>query len=148
MTFDDSNFKYQRQKSTFNLSVLQGLGIYDKVITLNKQVNDETRMAPLGAQPAQGPTFITMLPMTVWSKTIAIIYIGLVRLTTGGSRTAATSKVEPFVIIANGFKPLTLITNNSTLDVAAILDLALLIPLGQLKVGRGTVNFRPRFKDI
>ena len=45
----------------------------------------------------------------------------------GGSRTAATSKVELFVIIVNGFKPLTIIIKNSTLDFAAVLDLA---PLG------------------
>ena len=40
----------------------------------------------------------------------------------GGSRTAATSKMELFVIIVNGFKPLTIITKSSILDVAAVLD--------------------------
>ena len=40
----------------------------------------------------------------------------------GGFRTAATSKVELFVIIVNGFQPLTIITKSSTLDVAAVLD--------------------------
>ena len=40
----------------------------------------------------------------------------------GGSRTTATSKVELFVIIVNGWKPLTIITKSSTLDVAAVLD--------------------------
>ena len=40
----------------------------------------------------------------------------------GGSRTAATSKVEHFVIIVNGWKPLTIIAKSSTLDVAAVLD--------------------------
>ena len=40
----------------------------------------------------------------------------------GGSRTAATSKMEPFVIIVNGWKPLTIITKSSILDVAAALD--------------------------
>ena len=40
----------------------------------------------------------------------------------GGSRTAATSKMERFVIIVNGFKPLTIITKCSILDVAAVLD--------------------------
>ena len=39
-----------------------------------------------------------------------------------GSRTAATSKVELFVIIVNAFQPLTIITKGSTLDVAAALD--------------------------
>ena len=40
----------------------------------------------------------------------------------GGSRTAAASKVELFVIIVNGWKPLTIITKSSTLDIAAVLD--------------------------
>ena len=38
-----------------------------------------------------------------------------------GSRTAATSKMELFVIIVNGFQPLTIITNCSILDVAAFI---------------------------
>ena len=41
------------------------------------------------------------------------------------SRAAATSKVELFVIIVNGFQPLTIITKDSTLDVAAVLALHL-----------------------
>ena len=40
----------------------------------------------------------------------------------GGSRAAATSKMECFVIIVNGFQPLTIITKRSILDVAAVLD--------------------------
>ena len=40
----------------------------------------------------------------------------------GGSRTAAASKMEPFVIIVNGFQPLTIIKNSSILDAAGILD--------------------------
>ena len=40
----------------------------------------------------------------------------------GGSRTAATSKMEHFVIIVNGWKPLTVITKSSILNVAAVLD--------------------------
>ena len=40
----------------------------------------------------------------------------------GGSRAAATSKMERFVIIVNGWKPLTIITKRSILDVAAVLD--------------------------
>ena len=39
-----------------------------------------------------------------------------------GSRTAATSKMERFVIIVNGWKPLANITMRSILDVAAVLD--------------------------
>ena len=45
----------------------------------------------------------------------------------GGSRAAATSKMELFVIIVNGFQPLTIITKWSILDVAAILDPTLLL---------------------
>ena len=40
----------------------------------------------------------------------------------GGSRTAATSKMEHFVIIVNSEKPLTTILKRSILDVAAVLD--------------------------
>ena len=40
----------------------------------------------------------------------------------GGSRNAATSKMERFVTIVNGFQPLTIITMRSILDVAAVLD--------------------------
>ena len=40
----------------------------------------------------------------------------------GGSRAAATSTMERFVIIANRFQPLTIITKHSILDVAATLD--------------------------
>ena len=40
----------------------------------------------------------------------------------GGSRTAARSKMERFVITVNGFQLLTIITKHSILDVAAALD--------------------------
>ena len=49
-------------------------------------------------------------------------------LIAAGSRTAATSKMEHFVIIVNyRWKPLTIITKRSILDVAAVLDTPLLI---------------------
>ena len=51
----------------------------------------------------------------------------------GGSRAAATSKMERFVIIVNGFQPLTIITKHSILDIAAALG----SPLGWLS----TTNF-------
>ena len=56
---------------------------------------------------------------------------GLLKLSTreldirGGSRTAATSKMERFVIIVNGFQSLTIITiitKRSILDVATVLN--------------------------
>ena len=40
----------------------------------------------------------------------------------GGLRTAATSKMNHFVIIVNGWKLLIIITKCSILDVAAVLD--------------------------
>ena len=42
-----------------------------------------------------------------------------------GSRNAALSKMECFVIIVNGFQPSTVITKHSILDVVAALDLPL-----------------------
>ena len=47
-------------------------------------------------------------------------------LARSGSRAAATSKMESFVIIVNGFKPLTIITKRSILDVVAALGPPLL----------------------
>ena len=43
-------------------------------------------------------------------------------VTRGGFRTVATSKMERFVIRVNAWKPLTIITKRSILDVAAVLD--------------------------
>ena len=43
----------------------------------------------------------------------------------GGSRAAATSKMERFVIIVNDWKPLIITTKRSILDVVAALDLPL-----------------------
>ena len=45
----------------------------------------------------------------------------------GGSRTAATSKMDHFVIIVNGWKPLTIITKRSILNIAVALDPPLLL---------------------
>ena len=45
----------------------------------------------------------------------------------GGSRAAATFKMERFAIIVNSFQPFTIITNHSILDVAAVLDPPLLL---------------------
>ena len=45
----------------------------------------------------------------------------------GGSRTAATSKMEHFVIMINGFQPSTIITKRSIKDVTAVLDSPLVL---------------------
>ena len=39
-----------------------------------------------------------------------------------GPKDAATSKMELFVITVNGYRPLTIITKDSILDVAGVLD--------------------------
>ena len=44
-----------------------------------------------------------------------------------GSRIAATFKMDNFVVIVNGFQPLTINTKRSILDVAAALDPSLSI---------------------
>ena len=46
----------------------------------------------------------------------------LVNSFSGGSRTAATSKMERFVIMVNGLKSLSIIAKHSILDVATVLD--------------------------
>ena len=40
----------------------------------------------------------------------------------GGSRAAATSKIECFVIMVNDWKPLNIITKRSILEAAAVLN--------------------------
>ena len=48
--------------------------------------------------------------------------IGVLAMGRGEFRTAATSKMECFVIIVNGWKSLTILTKHSILDFAAVLD--------------------------
>ena len=55
----------------------------------------------------------------------SLIRASITKVIRGGSRAAATSKMERFVIIANGFQPLTIITKHSILDFATPLDLLL-----------------------
>ena len=55
----------------------------------------------------------------------------------GGSRTAATPKMEHFVIIVNGWKPLTIIINSSILDVAAVLDPPLTVIIYLINLYKG-----------
>ena len=62
--------------------------------------------------------------------------------TRGGSRTVATSKMERFVIIVNGWKPLTIITKRSILNVAVVLD----APLETHSFHRVSGESRFRFK--
>ena len=63
-------------------------------------------------------------------------------LSRGGSRTAATSNMECFVTIVNGWKSLTIITKCSILDVAAVLDPPLLSLTFCNKFGKFCKNFK------
>ena len=56
---------------------------------------------------------------------VAVCFIAII--SGDGSRAAATSKMEHFVIIVNGWKPLTITTKQSILDVAAALDQPLIL---------------------
>ena len=61
----------------------------------------------------------------------------------GGSRSAASSKIELFVVIVNGLKPLDIITKSSILDVAAVLDPPLaLIKLGEQEGSKMSIRFK------
>ena len=62
-----------------------------------------------------------------FSEVVYLIKIVLIALFRDGSRAAAISKIERFVIIANGFQLLTITTKHSILDVAAALDPPLLL---------------------
>ena len=59
-----------------------------------------------------------------YSLLIRCLYISFIQILIirGRSRTTATSKIERFVIIVNGQKPLTIITKRSILDFVAVLD--------------------------
>ena len=60
-------------------------------------------------------------------KNINISNMTISTIIRDGSRADATSKMERFVIIVNGCKPLPIITEHSILDVAAALDPPLII---------------------
>ena len=72
-------------------------------------------------------------------------YLYLVYQLRGGSRAAATSKMECFVIIVHGFQPkaVTIITKHSILDAAATLD----PPLKLLNLYE-TINLHFKVSDI
>ena len=53
------------------------------------------------------------------NKEIILMLLTIIR---GGSRIAPSSKTELFVIMVNGFQPLTIITKCSILEVVVVLD--------------------------
>ena len=83
----------------------------------------QTIVIPMGSAPAP---FLAN-PFLYFYESNWMNYLKRNDLIRGGSKTAATSKMECFVIIVNGFQPLTIITKRSILDVAAVLDPPLLI---------------------
>ena len=76
-------------------------------------------------------------PKVVLSPQSVMVVHDISNVDRGVCRTAATSKMEHFVIIVNGWKPLTIITKSSILDVAAVLDPPL---VGQHDSGIGFVD--------
>ena len=75
-------------------------------------------------QPSRG---VQRKQMYYWFQFNLLEMLIVIYLFRGGYRTVATSKMELFVIIVNGFQPLTIITKCSILDVAAVLDLPLFV---------------------
>ena len=61
----------------------------------------------------------------------SIFFVIFIKVFRGESRAAATFKMECFVIIVNGWKPLTIVTKHSILDAAATLDPPLVLHLGR-----------------
>ena len=67
--------------------------------------------------------FLEKRPREVFRSTLSLVAIPKWSHNgKGGSRAAATSKMERFAIIVNGFQPLTIITKRSILDATAALD--------------------------
>ena len=62
------------------------------------------------------------LMLHFWLQNVIFLSRNLFNESRGGSRTAARSKMERFVMIVNDWKPLTIITSCSILDVATALD--------------------------
>ena len=65
-----------------------------------------------------------------------------------GSRAAATSKMERFVIIVKDWKPLTIITKRSILDAAAVLDPPLTRKVRSLGMAFVAVATNINFSDL
>ena len=62
------------------------------------------------------------LMLHFWLQNVIFLSRNLFNESRGGSRAAARSKMERFVMIVNDWKPLTIITSCSILDVATALD--------------------------
>ena len=69
--------------------------------------------------------YFFFLKMNTQEIKLKLFHVILLYFTRGESRAAVTSKMERFVIIVNGWKPLTIITKRSILDVTYMLLMAL-----------------------
>ena len=70
----------------------------------------------------QMTNILTLSSVQALFKYVTMRCWGTGAINRGESRAAATSKIECFVIIVNGFLPLTIITKHSILDIAAALE--------------------------
>ena len=77
----------------------------------------------------------------LYSKDMLLTYAKVMIKNRGGSRADATSNMECFVIIINGFQPLTIFTKRSVLDVAA----ALVSPLKNIFLKGEHLDFEEYF---
>ena len=106
---------------------------FDELLKLDKTVSrdywnlqylsTEIFKVKMGLSPPITNDILTLGQNTSYNLRFGVT---VTRRNRGGSRTAATSKMECFVIIVNGFQlSLTVITKRSILDPAAVLDPAL-----------------------
>ena len=68
------------------------------------------------------PIILSICRLLFWTVIELLLFWTAVVYTRGGSRTAATFKMERFVIVVNGWKPLTILTKCSILDAAENLE--------------------------
>ena len=99
------------------------------VSNIYNQILLKTFLSSPNLRKNTGLVFLTLLYNTHSHKNQKLLPIScdyiqytISSITRGGSRTAGTSKMVRFLIMVNGWKPLTFITKRSILDGAAALD--------------------------
>ena len=90
-------------------------------IRTRKTQNTDTFYAVISSQKLIHTSFCRWINNRLFFSWLAITE-DVFRKIRGGSRAAATLKMERFVIIVNGWTPLTITTKRSILDVAAARD--------------------------
>ena len=111
--------------------VFQTCSYVDGLLWFSSNIDGLSKFLSLNHDPAEWRLFIdsskrnlkaVLLHNGNLKPSIPIAHSVHLHESRGGSRAAATSKMERFVIIVNGWKPLTIITKLSILDVVATLD--------------------------